>query len=101
MAKKYVPSGYQIIEIDLTNRTSGTGFTPETQDEKVLYDLLVSNDKIRKPILIHILNSGADITTFCILESNYLYVTYGEIGSLVSYSINGYNNKLTWVYNEE
>lgn len=53
MAKKYVPSGYQIISIDVSDKTSGTPFTPETEDEKLLHEIL-SSGEIKKPILLNV-----------------------------------------------
>ena len=50
MAKKYNPSGYQIINIDASQQTSGVAFTPETDDEKLLLSLM--NSEIVKPILL-------------------------------------------------
>ena len=54
--KKYVPNGYQIINLDLTGKTSGTSFAPETEDEKLLHDLLIryGNDENVKPVLLSI-----------------------------------------------
>ena len=58
MGKKYVPSGYQIIEIDI-NRLDGNNVLPkETEDEKVLYDLFINKKLYQKPILLRILNDG-------------------------------------------
>lgn len=59
MAKKYVPSGYQIITIDMTNKTSGTAFTPETEDEKILHEIL-SSGEISKPILLSLVGVTDD-----------------------------------------
>ena len=52
MSKKYVPSGYQIININVENKTSGNAFYPETDDEKLLEQLLVNGCK--KPILLRL-----------------------------------------------
>ena len=57
MAKKYQPSGYYIINLDLSDKTSGTPFTPETDDEKLLFNIL-SNAIINKPILLKLVTQN-------------------------------------------
>lgn len=54
MSKKYIPSGYQIINLDLEVEQSGISElkTPETEDEKILHSLLSDAENIKKPILI-------------------------------------------------
>lgn len=52
MGKKYVPSGYQIIYLDFQGKTSGQSFDPETEDEKVLFSVLLNENA--KPIYLTI-----------------------------------------------
>ena len=65
MAKKYQPSGYQIINLDYPDIESGTTLikTPETEDEKILEEIL-SSEKIKKPVLITINCSGTLFSEF-------------------------------------
>ena len=101
MAKKYVPSGYQIINLDLTGKTSGTPFTPETEDEKLLHQIL-SSGKIEKPILIHLITSGYEFHSFgLVVSKNELQIISGAVGSLVSESIYPSADKLVWTETEE
>ena len=102
MAKKYQPSGYQIINLDLTDKTSGTPFTPETEDEKLLYEIL-SSGKITKPILLDIKTSGYHFSGFCCNDyaSHQICLSFGPVGSSVTESIVGSTNKLIWQEDEE
>lgn len=102
MSKKYVPSGYQIISIDVSDKTSGTPFSPETEDEKLLYEILLS-DEIKKPILLDIKSSGYHLVGFANIDirSTQVCITYGAVGSSISETITANSNKLTWVENQE
>ena len=63
MAKKYVPSGYQIINLDITATAfDGTPFTisAETEDEITLCDILDDNKQYEKPILLKIHEKSQD-----------------------------------------
>ncbi len=53
MAKKYVPSGYQIIHVDLTNRDSLTGELDLTKGDNQLLLNILSSD-VTKPILLKV-----------------------------------------------
>lgn len=55
MAKKYIPSGYQIINIDtaVEEDSSAEEKTASTEDEKLLCNLLYYQ-KVTKPIIINI-----------------------------------------------
>lgn len=85
MSKKYVPSGYQIINLDLSDKTSGTPFTPETEDEKLLHEIL-SSIKLSKPILIHIITNAVDMCGFALLNDGSLYIGDNNYSELISYS---------------
>ena len=80
MSKKYVPSGYQIINLNLSAQTSGTAFSVGTDDEKLLCDIL--NSGIKKPILLSIIDTSGD--EWLGIPSYYdgvLSLTSGAIGS--------------------
>lgn len=93
MAKKYQPSGYQIINLDLSGKTSGTGFAPETEDEKLLYSILRDTNNV-KPILLHVLTTyGYEYVGFGIkaIDSGELFI-YGISSTL---KITASSNQLT------
>lgn len=101
MSKKYVPSGYQIISLDVTDKTSGTAFTPETEDEKILHQIL-SSGKIEKPILLHIITGGYEFYSFgLVLSTNELQIIGGSANALISESIYPSADKLIWVETEQ
>ena len=86
MAKKYVPSGYQIINIDASDKTSGTPFTPETEDEKLLLKYLKS-DKIEKPLLLHCISiSGVTSNGFVnIIDGAISFSSYDGTNVVITY----------------
>lgn len=110
MVKKYQPSGYQIINLNLTGKTNGTPFDAETEDEKILLDILLkmSHQEIpTKPILINIVLSGYMFLGFPIMTQqgiNLSYVIYDglNVDSVTSITIreNG-ANKLVYVLVDE
>ena len=83
MGKKYTPSGYQIINIDVSER-AGNPFTPETIEEKELFAIL-SKEYImnEKPILLSIRTSSYEIVGFATLTNNALSLTVAEFVSVV------------------
>lgn len=99
MAKKYQPSGYQIINLDLSDKTSGTPFTPETDDEKLLLKLLENG--VEKPILLHIQTGNINAISFCVYESRHLYLIVGNVGASTSEDITDSSGKLLWTETEE
>lgn len=67
MSKKYVPSGYQILNLSvvgLTKNDNGEYELPESDDVKVLTEILTSK-KITKPILLSIETSMFTISGLC------------------------------------
>ena len=52
MGKKYTPSGYQIIKLDVTDMDLSQAFTPRNEDEELLLKCLLKNS-FKKPILLH------------------------------------------------
>ena len=100
--KKYVPSGYQIINIDLTGRISNTAWEPSTEDEKILFDLLKRNGKgkIVKPILLY--EKSNKISGFPILINELCSLSSGYAGSQVVLEIFvTVENKLNFTYQED
>ena len=87
--KKYVPSGYQIISIDVSRVDDDDNLLEETEDEKVLYELCRSGKLHRKPILMDVKMGvgGAHLTGFPIILGN--SITVQQI-KLEEGSINGY-----------
>lgn len=59
MAKKYNPSGYQIIDIDASDKTSGTAFDVVTEDEKLLVEILTNG--VKKPLLMKVIDTAGDL----------------------------------------
>lgn len=85
--KKYVPSGYQIIVVNVTGKTSGSTFAPQTEDEKILFEIL-QNQKCNKPILLTIVDSDSKYTGFVALGGNKAELVFSD--STLSFSI-GYD----------
>lgn len=102
MSKKYVPSGYQIINIDVSDKTSGTPFTPETEDEKLLYSILKSGEN-KKPILLQIKTSGYLMSGFVVIDilAETISLVNGDIGGMVSETITTSTTQLVWTEVEE
>ena len=100
MAKKYVPSGYQIINLNVEDKSSGVAFTPETDDEKLLLKILESRE-CKKPILLHIKTSSYDLTGIAVFDTSTISLLSGNIGTLVSEFISETSGKLQWTETEE
>ena len=87
MAKKYVPSGYQIINITSTDVDEDGYLILESKDAKILYELLDDNNpKIAtKPILLNYENI---LIGFAIISGSKLslcqvtYLSDGTVDSL-------------------
>lgn len=103
MAKKYVPSGYQIINIDLTGKTSGIAFDPVTEDEKMLYDLLVKSEEKttlpNKPILLRV--PDVLLMGFVAFFSGKLAYTLGVSGSQFHFEIYRSGTQIIFDYYED
>lgn len=101
MGKKYTPSGYQIISIDVSAKTSGTAFTPETEDEKLLHEIL-SSGEIKKPILLKLFGIADTVLVgFPFIIENKLSLTYGAVGTSVTEEIGVSTTKLLWTETKE
>jgi len=100
MAKKYAPSGYQIINIDLSAKTSGTAFLPETEDEKLLHEIL-SSGELKKPILLDITTENYHLSGVATWGGGAITLIDGHVGSSVSERITYASDKLLWTENEE
>ena len=100
MAKKYVPSGYQIININASDKTSGTPFDVETDDEKVLFDLL--SKEITKPILLYCVDTEEqEWIGIPVIFSGALCLSHGITGSTRQLVIEKYGQQLVVYYNED
>ena len=104
MAKKYVPSGYQIINIDCSDKTSGTPFDPVTEDEillcKILYD--VTSEGINKPILLKCIDTDQNMWCgFPSICNNRATLTDGIIGSSKQVTLWSDGSQLEINYAEE
>ena len=87
MGKSYKPSGYQIISIDVTDKTSGDTFAPETEDEKILFEIL-KEQKRNKPVLLSVKNSTSESLGFVLLGGQKAELVYSD--STIRFSI-GYD----------
>lgn len=76
MAKKYVPSGYQIINIDVTGLIDGDEL-PVNEDTEILKELFESGKIHEKPILLCLDNGGGLHSGFVNVSDATLY--YNEI----------------------
>ena len=76
MAKKYVPSGYQIINV-VVNPDDTTKLI-DSEDKKILKELL-QNSEFKKPVLlqIHDLVNGHDMSGFATFDSGTLILSFG------------------------
>lgn len=100
MAKKYSPSGYQIINLDLSDKTKNVAFTPETDDEKLLYELI--NKRSDKIILLKVNDFDSTLHVgFCVMENTFYGFLYGTIGSFMQLIIEKDGTKLKVSYLEE
>lgn len=99
--KKYVPSGYQIINIDLTGKQSGSSWEPSTEDEKILFDLLTRNNngEIVKPILLY--EKMHKMSGLAILSNNVCSLSIGFTGSQVVLTIYTALEKIGFTYQED
>lgn len=101
MSKKYVPSGYQIINLEYPDIVSGTPLekTPETEDEKILHKIL-SEDKFNKPILINILCGDETFSQFANRIDGLLFVGDVSHGDYSFVSISASSDKLEISYTQ-
>ncbi len=80
MAKKYVPSGYQIISVDVNETEDNQWYVVESEDSKILKTLLESNDGriYKKPILLDIYDNsnGWRIQGFAVIYGGYALVKF-------------------------
>ena len=58
MGKKYVPSGYQIIDLDVTGLVDGDEL-PINEDSETLKELFKNKQILNKPILLHLKRGGS------------------------------------------
>ena len=80
MSKKYVPSGYQIINIDASDKTAGIPFDAVTEDEKLLLSFLQYGSK--KPILLELVDTeGYYWKGYPTFFNSALSLSYGAVGT--------------------
>ena len=78
MAKKYVPSGYQIINIIIDN-SEGNYFVVDSEDKTTLIKVLENVDiSVIKPILLHCATPDYNLTCFPLLEDYTLRFNSGD-----------------------
>lgn len=73
MAKKYVPSGYQIIDLGAHDLSSPVTINKgENADADVLIELKDNGKLYSKPVLLHIADtdSGLDVMGFCVVNND-------------------------------
>ena len=99
--KKYVPSGYQIINLDCSALTSGDEI-PSSTDSDLLKEILLAETKIHKPILLTVKTPNGYMNGIGVHYQNYISLTMGNVGSSVTVSIfiDG-DGKLIYQYDEE
>ena len=95
--KKYAPSGYVIINIDATGVTTGGTITNETEDVKVLKEILQKNDENSKPILLTVKTNLNLLSGFAVRNGNAICLNYGLSAST---SLILYNNTIQIEYQE-
>lgn len=96
MSKKYAPSGYQIINLDFSDKTSNVGFVPETEDEKLVMDIL-KNEHYNKPILISLKTPQiTHATGFALLIDGGIKIQTDSMVEDISVS----GDKIIWVETE-
>ena len=95
--KKYYPSGYAIINIDATGIATGSTITNETEDVKVLKEILQKSDKNSKPILLTVKTNNNLLSGFAVRNGNAICLNYGLS---VSTSLILYNNTIQIEYQE-
>lgn len=97
MSKKYVPSGYQIINLNMYGKTSGTAFSVETEDEKLLLKLISTGDLYKKPVLLEIESANAHILGFAVIEGDSIYIQTPTFIEKVELST---DTELLWIETE-
>ena len=87
MGKKYVPSGYQILEIESTDKDNDDILLKNTDDEKLLYELFKSGKILEKPILLRVTASGTPtMCGFPIVSLSAITLTWTDGVDYDSYS---------------
>ena len=101
MGKKLSPSGYVIINLDVSELGNEDSFTPTTDDEILLHEILSSHKTV--PILARIKTSGGyELCGMAVLDSGSGISLYSGIeGSSFSVSITLSDDKLVLNFVEE
>lgn len=85
MGKKYAPSGYQIIEIDVDKVDSDGILLKSTDDAKLLYKLFKTGDYKKKPILLHAYGSSLDVVGMAVTETGAIQLSVASNVITLSY----------------
>ena len=103
MSKKYVPSGYQIINLDLMDKTVQVPFEPTTEDEKILWNILHKGNTVlpSKPILLGVKTAYLRFLGFGTIADSSITLISGLIGSSTSIIIQPNGNDLVFDVVEE
>lgn len=99
MAKKYVPSGYQIINITLID-DDGNLQIQDSEDKKILEKIIKENQLFNKPMLLklHDVVNDYDVMGFVLIGSENSF----SIGSKsYSYLFTYYSNEWSIEFTEE
>ncbi len=96
MGKKYMPSGYQIIDLKLMGSTVPWEISKDSsEDAKVLWETLTKHQQgeIVKPVLLHLYadNYGANITMLCTFMGDSIYFGDANSSYVGSIILNGNN----------
>ena len=103
MAKKYTPSGYQIINLEVVDNSGFTITPDDNEDSKILFDMMalfLDKGILKKPILLHLTETTngnsicgiaqvfASSEYMCELQcgtgDNYVILTLSDGGSTIS-----------------
>ena len=98
MAKKYVPSGYQIISLHAIDDGDGGVILEETEDYKLLVTIF-KTENYQKPILLNLIDdvNGVKILAFPIRILGELYMKVGASEIMIDLS----GDSLIYTYAEE
>lgn len=80
MSKKYEPSGYQMILVDVSSKISGNSYSPSTEDEEILLKLLTElhEGKMIKPVLLTVKESTRTNRGFAQITGTQISLLVGD-----------------------
>lgn len=94
--KKYVPSGYQIIDLGVIEDFESP-ISAETDDQKLLCEL-VNDLSQTKPILLKFNDSNYNVVALSTRYGNVLFISYysSADGEIFHYAISASSNEITF-----